>query len=155
MISGGAVQVTLLSVITAMTNWGKMVGSPVLFVEYSYASSPHHFTNTGNCFPSLVSLVPYPMVMKMECLVVPSTFFKTRQQLLKPVCTSPENVNSGHIATNFGTCKQLMKSGSITLLSTIPETQLNTFEKQSNSFEFVFNISIQCTSVSTLKKELS
>lgn len=46
MIAGGAVQVTLLSVITAMTNWGKMVGSPFLFVEY--ASSPHHFINTGN-----------------------------------------------------------------------------------------------------------
>jgi hypothetical protein len=31
MIAGGATQVTLLSVITAMTNWEKMVGSLILF----------------------------------------------------------------------------------------------------------------------------
>jgi multidrug resistance protein, MATE family len=52
MIAGGAIQVTLLSIITAMTNWGKMVGSSFLFVDL--ASSPYHFTDTDNCSPSLM-----------------------------------------------------------------------------------------------------
>jgi Na+-driven multidrug efflux pump len=46
MIAGGATQVTLLSVITAMTNWRKMVGSSFLFLLF-YASSPYHFTSTN------------------------------------------------------------------------------------------------------------
>lgn len=46
MIAGGATQVTLLSVITAMTNWRKMVGSYFLFPLF-YASSPYHFTSTN------------------------------------------------------------------------------------------------------------
>jgi len=45
MIAGGATQVTLLSVITAMTNWQKMVGSSFLFLLF-YAS-PNHFTSTN------------------------------------------------------------------------------------------------------------
>lgn len=38
MVAGGATQVTLLSIITAMTNWGKMVGSFFPFLLHKVLS---------------------------------------------------------------------------------------------------------------------
>jgi hypothetical protein len=65
MIAGGATQVTLLSVITAMTNWEKMVGSLILFfylmlllhkdlIAIDDAFLPVFFFE--ECFPSSVNL---------------------------------------------------------------------------------------------------
>lgn len=54
MIAGGATQVTLLTIITAMTNWRKMVGSSFLVLLF-YASANERQSLSFLCYILLLT----------------------------------------------------------------------------------------------------